>query len=97
MGICNCLIGGVEGLSHYIMKDLSLVRTEILIVLINLVEVLWCSSGLDTTPSCLFLIGFIYDFINVIYNADLYRADFSVVKCHTEVVVNLASVDGHFS
>ena len=78
------------------MEHLSLVRTELLTVLINLVEVLWCGSGIDPTPSFLFLIKFRYYHIYVIYHADLESAAFSVVKCHPEVVVNLALVDGYF-
>ena len=65
-------------------------------VLINLVWVLLCSAVLDPTPYWIFLIECSYYFIDVIYHADLESAAFGVVKCHTEVVVNLVLVYGHF-
>ena len=79
------------------MEYLRLIRTELLIVLINLVEVLWCGLGLDPTPSwiCPILCG--YDFIDIIYHSGLDSAAFSIVKCHPKVVVNLASVGGRLS
>ena len=55
-GIWPCPFSGVDGLVHYIMEYLILVRTDILTVLLNLVEVLWCGCGLDPTPSWLCLI-----------------------------------------
>ena len=77
------------------MENLSLVRTELLTVLISLVEVLWCRAGIDTMPSCILLIKYSYDFIDVIYQSDLGSSAFSSVKCNTEVVVNLALVDSN--
>ena len=77
------------------MYHLSLFRTDILALLINLVEFIWCSFGLDPTPSWLYLVKCSYDFIDIIYHADPYSAAFSVVKCHPEVVVNLVSVEHH--
>ena len=79
------------------MYHLSLFRTDILVVLINLVEFIWCSAGLDPTPSWLYLVKCRYDFIDIIYHAGLDSAALSIVKFHPKLVVNLASVGGHLS
>ena len=79
------------------MEHLILLKTELLTVLINLLEVLWYSDGIYLTTSWIYLIECSYDFINVIYHSNLYSFVFSIVKCHPKVVVNLASVGGHLS
>ena len=79
------------------MEHIILVTTDLLIFLINLVKVPWCGAGIDTTPSWICLIKCSYYLIDIIYHADLESADFSVVKCHHEIVVNPASVEGHLS
>ena len=95
--IWPCPLGGIQGLGHYIMEHISLVSTQLLTILINLVEFLCCSTSIITTPSWLYPIKFSYGLIDVIYHADLDSAGSSVVKCHPKVVVNLASVDSYFS
>ena len=77
------------------MEHISLVRTELLISLIDLVEVLWCGAGLVPMPSWICLIECSYYFIDVIYHSNLDSATFSVVKCNPEVVMNLASMGGN--
>ena len=77
------------------MEHLSLVRTDILKVLINLVDVLWWGAGIDTTPFWICVIKFIYDFIDVIYHAELDSSAFSVIEFHLKVVVKIASVGGN--
>ena len=47
----------------------------------NPVEVLWCGAGIDSTPSWIYIIECSYDFIGLIYHADLDNVTFSVVKC----------------
>ena len=79
------------------MGFLSLFSTDLLTVLVNLLEVLWCGAGIDPTPSWICLIECIYDFVNIIYNDDLDSSAFNVIKFHPEVVVNLYLVDSHFS
>ena len=70
------------------MEHLKLIRTELLTVIINFVEVLWCGADIDPTPYWLCLIERSYDLIDVIYHADLES---------TKVVVKLALVGGNFS
>ena len=70
-GIYPYLISGVEGLGQYIIEHFIFFRTNILTVLVNILELLWCGTGLDPMQYWLCLIEYRYDFIDVIYHSDL--------------------------
>ena len=73
------------------MESLGLVWTDILTVLANLEQVLWCRNRLGAVVAWVYFIECSQYIINILQHTDSGYSTNCVIQSHAKVFVNLAS------
>ena len=72
------------------MEYLGLVWTEILIVLVNLGQAIWCRTRLGDAVAWVHFVEYSQYLINIIQNTDSGYSTNCLIHIHAKVFVNLA-------